>query len=155
MAVHRRRSRSSRSRSVAGGSVYRRAMSSQSSVTVRSTVTGALSSGSGDLRAAAEIIADKARELASPWSRQIPAAISVQVRGNTAEISCQAPPAYPNEIRGVRHPVYARGPDRREWTWVENEFRPFLAPAADAAGDAAMERYAQKIDGWARRAGYR
>lgn len=153
MAVPRRRRRSSRSRSVAGGSTYKRAMSSQSSVTVRTALTGALGGG-GDLGAAARIIADKAREIAGGWSSQIPPAISVEVSGNTAEISCQAPPAYPNEIEGVRHPVFARGPDHRDWTWVTNEFRPFLAPAADAASDAAMARYAQKIDGWARKAGY-
>lgn len=132
----------------AGGSVYKRAMSSQSSVTVRTTTTGALSGGP-DLAAAAQIIADKAREIASAWSSQIPPAISVEVSGRVATISCQAGPAYPNEIEGVRHPVFGH----RD-AWVTNQHRPFLAPAADAASDKAMARYAQKIDGWARRAGF-
>jgi hypothetical protein len=118
----------------------------------RVTTTGTL--GGGDLGAAAGIVADKARALAGAWSRQIPAAISVSVSGKVATIECQVGPAYPNEIEGVRHPVFAQGPDRSKWTWVKNEYRPFLAPAADAASDAAMRRYANKIDGWARKAGY-
>jgi hypothetical protein len=133
---------------------YQKWMSRSPSVTVRTTTTGALSCGP-DLAAAARIIADKARELAGAWSRQIPPAITVSVSGKVATIECQVGPAYPNEIEGVRHPVFAHGPDRREWTWVTNQYRPFLAPAADAASDAAMRRYADKIDGWARKAGYK
>jgi hypothetical protein len=129
---------------------YRKAMSRQAQVTVRRSALGTLSAGGGDLGAAAAIIAAAARTLAARWSRQVPAAIGVSVSGNVATISCDAPPAYPNEVEGVRHPVYGN-PD----AWVTNAHRPFLEPAADAAADAAMARYADKIDGWARRAGYR
>jgi len=151
MAVHRSRRGRSYSGGVVGGSHYKKGMSRQESVTVRVAAAGALSTGGGDLGAAAGIIADKARELAMPWSREIPPAIRVKVHGNVAEISCQVGPAYPNEIEGVRHPVFGN----REIPWVTNEHRPFLAPAADASADAAMRRYADKIDGWARKAGYR
>lgn len=114
----------------------------------RVTTLGALGGG-GDLAAAAGIIADKARELASAWSAQTPGSISVDVAGNVATISADAPPARPAELR-LRHPLFG---DRGHWYGPPGE--PFLAPAADAAADPAMARYAQKIDGWARRAGYR
>jgi hypothetical protein len=104
-------------------------------------------SAGGDLGAAAGIVADQARELAG-WSRRIPADIRVEVHGNLATISSSVGPAYPNEIAGVRHPTFGHDP------WVTNQHRPFLAPAADAGADKAMARYAQKIDGWARKAGY-
>jgi hypothetical protein len=112
----------------------------------RVTTVGAV--GGGDLGAAANIIADGARQLAS-WSEQIPGAISVEVSGNTATISCAVGPAYPNEVAGVRHPTFGHEP------WMTNEHRPFLGPAADARSGDAMARYADKIDGWARKAGYR
>lgn len=115
---------------------------------VRATTTGALGVPSGDLGAAAEIIADGARELAA-WSRKVPPNISVEVSGQTATISADAGPAYPNEVAGVRHPTFGHKP------WVENQHRPFLGPAADARSDAAMQRYAKKIDGWCKDAGFR
>lgn len=109
--------------------------------------------GGGDLRAAAEEIASRARELASGWSAQIPGSIEVEVRGNVATISTAVPPAYPNET-GARHPVYARGPDRARWTWVRGNHRPFLGPAADERAGAALARYAKRIDRMAREAGF-
>ena len=115
----------------------------------RVTTTGALGARSSDLGAAAGIIADRARELAASWSRQVPASISVEVSGKVATISADAPPARPNEL-ALRHPLFG---DREHW-YGPND-RPFLAPAADQQADAAMARYAQKIDGWARKAGYR
>lgn len=116
---------------------------------VRATTLGALTgSGGGDLGAAANIIADRARELAAGWSRRIPGAIGVEVAGNVATISCQVGPAYPNEVAGVRHPTFGHEP------WVTNQHRPFLEPAAEEASDAAMKRYANKIDGWAKKAGF-
>lgn len=113
----------------------------------RVTTLGAL--GGSDLGAAAEIIAARARELASTWSRQVPASIGVSVSGNVATIRADAPPARPNEL-ALRHPLFG---DRDRW-YGPND-RPFLAPAADSASDAAMVRYAKKIDGWAHQAGYR
>lgn len=113
----------------------------------RVTTSGAV--GGGDLGAAAGIIADKARELAGAWSRKIPPSISVSVSGRVATITADAPDARPAELR-LRHPLFGN----REY-WYGPPGEPFLAPAADAAGDAAMTRYAKKIDGWARKAGYR
>jgi hypothetical protein len=120
--------------------------------TTRVTTTGALGiSGGGDLQAAAQIIADRAKAMAAAWSRQVPPSISVSVSGNVATISTDAPPAYPNEVEGVRHPVFGR----RKQAWVTNAHRPFLDPAADAGADEAMKRYAQKVDRMCRAAGYR
>lgn len=117
----------------------------------RVTTLGALGmsgAAGGDLGAAADIIADKARELAG-WSHRVPGSIRVDVSGQTATISSQVGPAYPNEVAGVRHPTFGHSP------WKTNQHRPFLSPAADAAGDQAMNRYAQKIDKWAKQAGFR
>ena len=111
----------------------------------RNTTVGAV--GGGDLAAAANIIADTARELAA-WSEQIPGAIQVTVSGNTAEISCDAPPAYPAETR-ARHPLFG---DREHWYGPPGA--PFLGPAADARAGAAMARYARKIDRMCRKAGF-
>lgn len=107
-----------------------------------------------DLAAAAGIIAAAARVLSAGWSHgahgtAVPESIGVAVRGNTATISASAPPARPAELR-LQHPLFG---DREHWYGPPGE--PFLAPAADQASDAAMRRYAQKIDGWCRKAGYR
>jgi hypothetical protein len=111
---------------------------------------GSLSAfGGGDLGAAARSVAEEAQELASAWSAQIPPNISVEVAGRVATISADVGPARPGELR-LRHPLFG---DRGHWYGPPGE--PFLAPAADAKADAAMARYAKKIDGWARRAGYR
>ena len=106
------------------------------------------------LREAAKVIADRAKANASGWSARIPPSIKVRGGGLELTVSCAAPPAYPNET-GARHPVYAQGPDRRDWTWVKGNHRPFLAPAADEKADAAMARYAEKIDKLARAAGFK
>jgi len=116
---------------------------------VRVTTTGALGIASGDLGAAAAIIADGARALAAAWSRKIPPSISVSVSGQVAEITATAPDAYPAETR-AKHPLFG---NRDHWYGPPGE--PFLAPAADARADAAMRRYADKIDRWARDAGFR
>lgn len=110
------------------------------------TTLGAV--GGGDLAAAAGIIADAAKANAA-WSEQIPPRIKVKVSGNTATISCDAPPAYPAETR-ARHPLFGN----REW-WYEPPGEPFLGPAADAKAGAAMARYAKKIDRMCRSAGFR
>ena len=139
MAVHRKRA----------ARKPRAPRSQVSRVTLLSTLQGG-GGGDQDLRAAAQVIADGAKALAGTWSRSIPPRIGIRMEGNTATISCDAPPAYPNELAGVRHPVFGhRG------TWVTNQYRPFLSTAADAKADAAMAKYAQKIDRLARRAGYR
>ena len=38
---------------------------------------------------------------------------------------------------------------------MTNEHRPFLAPAADQSGDAALEKFTDIIDDWAIKAGFR
>lgn len=113
----------------------------------RSTTTGAV--GGGDLGAAAEEIAKGARERAAAWSSEIPLRIEVEVSGDVATISCDAPAAYPNEVDGVRHPTFGHDP------WVRNEHRPFLGPAADERAGAAMARYADKIDKMVRARGFK
>lgn len=98
------------------------------------------------LREAAQIIADQARVNAS-WSRRVPA--SIKVSGSaTISISSSSPPAYPNEIAGVRHPTFGHSP------WVTNQYRPFLAPAGDEKADEAAVKFAEVIDDWARERGF-
>ena len=111
-----------------------------------STTVGAV--GGGDLKAAAAVIADTARQLAS-WSDQIPGRIQVtQVSATVVEISCDAPPAYPAETR-ARHPLFG---DREHWYGPPGA--RFLGPAADARAGAAMARYAKKIDRMCNKAGF-
>jgi hypothetical protein len=119
----------------------------------RFTTTGAL--GNSDLTAAAKIIADRAKELAGAWSATIPARIQTQVAGTTATVSSDAPPAYPNEITGVRHPVFGPTEKNPHPAWVTNQHRPFLSAAADEQAGAAMARYAKKVDKMCRQAGFR
>lgn len=111
----------------------------------QNTTLGAV--GGGDLAAAAAIIADTARDLAA-WSDKIPGNIKVKVSGNTAEISSDAPAAYPAETR-ARHPLFG---DRERWYGPPGS--PFLGPAADARAGAAMARYSKKIDRLLRARGF-
>ena len=106
------------------------------------------SGGDVDLRAAADIVAGGARELAV-WSRKIPRSIGVRVDGQVATISANAPNAYPAEFR-ARHPLFG---SRRHWYGPPGE--PFLAPALDARIDEALRRYADKIDRYAKTHGWR
>ncbi len=117
--------------------------------TVSRVTTLSVFGAGGDLGAAAQIVADEARRLAAAWSRQVPPSVSVSVRGRVATITADAPPARPNEL-ALRHPLFG---DREHWYGPDD--RPFLAPAADAKSDAAMARYAQKIDTMCRKAGFR
>jgi hypothetical protein len=112
-------------------------------------VLSGLDAGSGDLGAAAEIVAAEARRLAAGWSVQVPARITVSVSGRTATITADAPPARPAELR-IRHPLFG---DRDYWYGPPGE--PFLSPAATAKADAAAARYADKVDKMARKAGFR
>lgn len=112
--------------------------------------------GGGDLQAAAEVVADGAREIAGRWSASIPERIKVTVSGSTATISCDAPPAWPAETQ-ARHPLFAQGPKGSGggWDhWYGPPGPPFLGPALDQRADPAMARYAQKIDAMCRRAGF-
>jgi len=131
---------------LAYGRSYKKWMSSEPNVVVQYSTAG--SAGGGDLKAAAEEIADGARALAAGWSSEIPGRISVDGDDQTVTISCDAPAAYPNEIAGVRHPTFGHDP------WVTNQHRPFLGPAADQRAGAAMARYADKIDKMCRARGF-
>jgi hypothetical protein len=99
--------------------------------------------------AAAKIIAAEARRLASRWSVQVPPSIRVTGGGTSATITSAVGPSYPNEVAGVRHPVYGN-----RHNWVLNQYRPFLAPATDAKADAAAEEVAKVVDDIAHAAGF-
>ena len=106
------------------------------------------------LREAAQVIADQAKENAG-WSARIPPSIRVSGGAGGVSIVSDAPPAYPNEIPGVRHPVFGgRGTSRPKAPWVLNQHRPFMAPAADERIDEAAEKFAQVIDDWCEERGY-
>jgi hypothetical protein len=108
--------------------------------------------GGGDLVQAAEEIADGARQNAQ-WSTTIPGNIRTeQVDSNHVNIVADAPAAYPNET-GSRHPVFARGDDRKKWTWTRGNNRPFLAPAADDRAGPALAKWANKVDAMVRDSG--
>lgn len=116
--------------------------------------------GGGDLgrrlREAAQVIADQAKENASGWSARIPPSITVSGGGTGVSILSDAPSAYPNEVAGVRHPVFGgRGTRRPKAPWVLNQHRPFLAPAADQRGDEAAEKFSKVLDDWAKEHGYK
>lgn len=130
----RRRGRMRRPRRLAGAGYH-----------TRKGIYSATAAPGDDLGAAAEIIAEEARRIASSWSTSIPGSIEVEVKGKTAIVSTAVPAAYPNET-GSRHPVYARGLDRRKWTWTEGNKRPFLGPAVDAKASEAVKRYAERIN---------
>ncbi|HEY3260335.1 MAG TPA: hypothetical protein VGJ95_08705 [Pseudonocardiaceae bacterium] len=118
------------------------------------------------LREAVEPIASDARARAS-WSGRIPGAIRVRTRQNSRGIAVSirvsgktAPHARPIEHEGkpgnFRHPVYADAKEPRgRWTWVNQQARPFLAPAARAGYDQVAEKVADAITAVARRHGWR
>ncbi len=108
------------------------------------------------LREAAEVIARQAKANAAGWSRRVPPSIRVSGAYPEVIIRAGAPPAYPNEVPGVRHPVFGgRGTKRPHAPWVLNQHRPFLAPAGDMAANRALEKFAKIIDDMAVQRGYR
>lgn len=117
------------------------------------------------LRKAGDLVRDQARRNAA-WSSRIPPATktSLSFTKNRPGVSVivdknKAPHARPYEHGGrpgrFRHPVYARGEDRRAWTWVPQQARPFLAPAMEAKGEAAAKQIADVVDRVTREAGFR
>lgn len=129
----------------------RRARAPRATGGYRATAIGV---GGGELVQAAEEIADGARSNAA-WSTTVPASIRTeQVDENHVNIVADAPAAYPNEVN-ARHPVFARGGDRRKWTWVKGNDRPFLAPAAEQRAGAAMDKFAEVITRKAMEAGFK
>lgn len=100
-----------------------------------------------ELLAEGHVIAEDAKGLAD-WSTKIPDSIKVGMSGISTVVvragGKAAPDATPYEHAGAsgtfRHPVF---PDpaktRSEWTWVTQEARPFLHPAALDRLDATVE----------------
>jgi hypothetical protein len=102
------------------------------------------------LLAAAEIVAREAQALAAAWSAQVPPSIRIRSASATsATISSAVGPSYPNEVPGVRHPVFGN-----RHAWVTNAYRPFLVPAAEAKADEAAAEIAKIVDDAARAAGF-
>ena len=110
---------------------------------------GALAAEGDDLEAAANVIADEARRLAS-WSRQISTGIHVDTSGDgkSATVWSEVGPAYPAETR-ARHPLFG---NRKYWYGPPGT--KFLGPAADAKAGDAMDRYAKKLDRLLAKAGF-
>lgn len=116
----------------------------------KGTYRGTLAEGD-DLDAAANVIADEARRLAS-WSQQIAGDINVDSSGDgrTATVWTDAGPAYPAET-GARHPLWG---NRKHWYVPAAQQKPFLGPAADAKASDAMDRYAQKFERQLKKTGF-
>lgn len=92
-----------------------------------------------ELRAVAQVVATDAKGRAS-FSTRIPATIKVRTGVGTVKVVAggeAAPDAAPLENRGVagsfRHPVYGN-----RNVWVEQQARPFLAPALEAHREAVV-----------------
>jgi hypothetical protein len=107
------------------------------------------------LMEAAKIIFEQAKANAGGWSARIPPAMKISGGYPEVTISNAAPPAYPNEVPHVRHPVFGgRGTRRPRAPWVTNQHRPFLAPAGDMASNRALAEFAKTVDDWAAKLGY-
>lgn len=110
------------------------------------------------LKEAADIIRDVAKEITAAMpSKKIPPTIISFVRGGVAYVNAggpggkTAPNAYMFETIGARHPLFG---DKRHW--YDQPYRPFLEDAAEIAGQAAANAYADiAISTWARESGYR
>lgn len=98
----------------------------------------------------AKQVADDAKQKAD-WSSRIPGTIKASAAGvNTAKVragGAAAPHAAAYEHGGAegtfRHPVFAdQSKTRDEWTWVNQEARPFLHPAL-------MDHYPELVEGLA------
>ena len=95
-------------------------------------------------------VARKAKQLAH-WSRRIPKTIKVIGKGNIVQVIAGGPTAPHAPVfeapagRPVRHPVYARGKNRGDWTWVAQQPRPFIQPAVRMEGQPAADAELSKV----------
>lgn len=122
------------------------------------------------LRLAAVPIVTDAKSRAS-WSRRIPGAISSRVRfsGKRAGVRITVSAAKAEHARpyeglmarsrdarriGFRHPVFAAGGRRQQWTWVNEPFRPFLQPAVEAGTPGVERSLLAAVDDVLRRNGF-
>jgi hypothetical protein len=114
------------------------------------------------LRAACKPVTDAAKLSSARWSRRVPASVRLGGGASSVQIVAggqRAPQAYTFEGTAsgapIAHPVYAHGLDRKKWTWVKQQPRPFLREAIDANEDEMVKRFAGIVEDWAKQAGYR
>jgi hypothetical protein len=107
------------------------------------------------LEEAAEIVAEKAREISSGFSRRIPLSVRVRTYRGTTYVEAGGPTAPnafpfdppPGQVPS-RHPLFG---NRKHW--YNQPYRPFLEEAAEEAADKAAEAYAKVVDDWCRETG--
>lgn len=112
---------------------------------------------------ACEIVAEAVRAAAGKFSHKIPG--SVVVKGDEDGYYIRAggplaPNAYPFDPPDnppVYHPNRARkGSNRYEHSkWYPQPYRPFLEEAAEASASKATEAFANVINDWAKRLGFK
>lgn len=119
--------------------------------------------------ASAPIVADAKRR--ASWSSRIPGAISSRIRfaGNKAGVRITVSAKRADHARpyegllarqrdsrriGFRHPVFAQGGFRQQWTWVNEPFRPYLAPAVEAGAPGVEKSLIAAVDDVLRRNGF-
>lgn len=104
------------------------------------------------LLAAAEIVAETAKGIASAFSTRIPAATRAIPVGDGECVvitdGTEAPNASPFEF-GKRHPLFGD----TEY-WYPQPKKPYMTQAFRRSSDAAMDAYAQQIDVLTEEAGY-
>lgn len=118
-------------------------------------VRGSRESERKRLEEAAEIVAEKAREISSGFSRRIPLSIRVATYNGRTYVEGGGPTAPnafpfdppPGEVPS-RHPLFG---NRKRW--YSQPYRPFLEQAAEEAVDKAAEVYSKVIDDWCRETG--
>lgn len=125
-----------------------------------------LTSSSLALKAAAQLIADKARALSGTFSARIPEVIKVYLGPGSTEAFISAgskggqwgwEPIHawmfeePHAGSIPKHPLFG---DRKHWYY--QSYRPYLEAAADDASDEAAQLYAAlEIARWAKESGYK
>jgi hypothetical protein len=118
------------------------------------------------LKAAAEVIAERARELSGMFSQRIPAAIKVYRGGGPGQVFVSAgsrggkwgwEPIHawmfeePHTGKVPKHPLFG---NRKLWYY--QPYRPYMEIAAESAGGDAVELYAAlEIARWAKESGYK
>lgn len=91
------------------------------------------------------------------WSSRIPGAIGVSVNtsmksGGVRIVTKASKAPHARAYEGIatrkpvfRHPVFARGDNRSNWTWVTENTRPFLVPAVKSGQDDARRQIADVV----------
>ena len=104
------------------------------------------------------------------WSKTIPSAFRVETRfggsrmpGVIIRVANKGATVHARPYEGMtgyrwfRHPVFADAWNQtpREWTWVSQRTRPFLAPAVAAHYDTALDKLETAVFSALRSAGFR